>query len=370
MHPDWRAFLEAQGARIDADGAARFAPASAPAPTPASALGQGAPAGADALTDLSHLGIIRASGADAIKFLQGQVSNDLRELSATHSQLSSHCSAKGRMLAIFRMLRVGEDLLMVLPRVQMETLLKRLRMFVLRSEVSLADASDELVCLGLLLRAADNGAGQQAAGTVAVALAERFNPLPATANAMLQVGAASLIRVAGEQPRYLFVGPADSAQTLWEAVAGAGAERADADAWALADIRAGLPTVLPATSDTFVPQMANLHLVDGLSFHKGCYAGQEVVARMQYLGKLKRRMYMAEVECVQPPQPGDPLAAPGSQSEQVPGRIVDARPIGPGRYALLAVAEIAMAEGGELRLGEDGPVLALQPPPYGFPAEV
>lgn len=358
MHPDWRAFLEAQGAHLDADDVARFHPA--PAAGTASAT----------LVDLSHLGSIRVSGADAVGFLQGQVSNDLRELSATHSQLSSHCSAKGRMLAIFRVLRVGEDLLLLLPRVQLAALMKRLQMFVLRSKVSVTDASDELQCLGLLLRAPENGAGQQPVGAVATALAARFDPLPEAPNAMRQVDSESLIRVAGEQPRYLFVGPLASARALWETLAAAGAECADADAWALADIRAGLPTVLPATSDAFVPQMANLHLIDGVSFHKGCYAGQEVVARMQYLGKLKRRMYLAEVEAARPPQPGDPLAAPGSRSEQVPGRVVDARPIAPGRYALLAVAEIAMAEGGELRLGEDGPVLALEPPPYGFPAEV
>jgi folate-binding Fe-S cluster repair protein YgfZ len=116
--------------------------------------------------------------------------------------------------------------------------------------------------------------------------------------------------------------------------------------------------------------MANMQLIDGVSFTKGCYTGQEVVARMQYLGKLKRRMYVAEVDAEAAPAPGDVLHAPGSTSEQSPGWVVDARNAGPGRYQLLVVAEIASAESGEVRLGADGPALRLQPPPYGFPAEV
>ncbi|ESQ16145.1 MAG: hypothetical protein N838_06675 [Thiohalocapsa sp. PB-PSB1] len=118
--------------------------------------------------------------------------------------------------------------------------------------------------------------------------------------------------------------------------------------------------------------MANMHLIDGVSFTKGCYTGQEVVARMQYLGKLKRRMYVAEVNTDSAPRPGDLLSVPGSKSEQAPGRIVNVRQIESGRYALLVVVEIRSAEGGEVRLASadgDGPLLSLQEPPYGFPVQ-
>jgi tRNA-modifying protein YgfZ len=114
--------------------------------------------------------------------------------------------------------------------------------------------------------------------------------------------------------------------------------------------------------------MVNMQSIDGVSFNKGCYTGQEVVARMQYLGRLKRRMYVGEVESPVPPRPGDALEAAGSGSEQGAGRVVDARAVGGGRYALLAVVEIEAAEGGEVRLGTGGPVVRLGPPPYGFPA--
>jgi hypothetical protein len=126
--------------------------------------------------------------------------------------------------------------------------------------------------------------------------------------------------------------------------------------------------VYPATTDAFVPQMANMQLIDGVSFTKGCYTGQEVVARMQYLGKLKRRMYLAETACTTPPNPGDELQSPTSTSEQAAGRVVDARPVGDGRCELLAVVEIAAADEGNVRLGPDGPLLTLREPPYGFPA--
>jgi folate-binding Fe-S cluster repair protein YgfZ len=116
--------------------------------------------------------------------------------------------------------------------------------------------------------------------------------------------------------------------------------------------------------------MVNLQLIDGVSFTKGCYSGQEVVARMQYLAKPKRRMYLADVESPIPPRPGDALESATGSSEQAAGRVVDACPIGDGRYALLAVVEIEAAEGhGEVRLGASGARLRLQPPPYGFPTE-
>jgi folate-binding protein YgfZ len=340
MNPDWQAFLTARGATLGDDGAARFGTAAADTPC--------------ALTDLSHLGLIAVGGPDATDFLQGQASNDVRELSEAHTQLSSHCSAKGRMLASFRLLRIEDKLFLLLPRSQIAALLKRLRMFVLRAKVTIDDASDALVCFGIIGHCADD------------ALAAHFGALPQSDNDMTRAGAAALIRVAGELPRFLCIGPAADAQALWTAAAGQGAVEAHPDLWALQDIRAGIPTVLPETTDAFVPQMTNMQLIDGVSFHKGCYTGQEVVARMQYLGKLKRRMYIAEADTDAAPKPGDMLSTPGGGSEQGPGRVVDARASAPGRWELLVVAEIAVAEGGELRLGDDGPVLRLRTPAYGF----
>ena len=149
MNTDWRAFLESRSATVEETGelagSARFA---------------GTPTDADyALMDLSHLGLIAVGGPEAADFLQGQVSNDVRELSDSHSHLSSHCSAKGRMLANFRALRVEDSIFLVLPRSQMGALLKRLRMFMLRARVSIDDASDALVCFGMVGQCADPALG-------------------------------------------------------------------------------------------------------------------------------------------------------------------------------------------------------------------
>ena len=342
MNSDWRAFLETRSAAIDSVGHARF---------------DSAPKEPDcAIIDLSQLGVIAVDGPDAGQFLQGQLSNDIRELTDTHSQLSSHCSPKGRMLANFRIVRTADRFLLVLPRTQVEPLLKRLRMFVLRAKVSIDDVSDLNVCCGIIGHCAD------------AALGATFGALPAADNDMVQADDALLIRVAGDVPRFLWIGPAAQATALWQAlVSEAGAVEADAHLWSLHDIRAGIPTVMPETTDAFVPQMTNMQLIDGVSFTKGCYTGQEVVARMQYLGKLKRRMYVAEVETDTAPRPGDVLSVRGSTSEQVPGRVVDAQAIAPGRYALLVVVEISAAEGGEVRLRDGGPVLSLRALPYDLP---
>lgn len=344
MNADWRAFLEARGARIDPERGALFDAGAAAEPDAA-------------LVDLSELGLIAVAGPETLDFLQGQVSNDLRELSDAHSQLSCHCTAKGRMLANFRALRIEESIVLVLPRTQLPALLKRLKMFVLRAKVQVDDASDALVCAGVIGAAAS------------AALGATFGELPANDNGLARNRQTMLIRVAGPTPRWLLIGPADQVQAIWETLAET-VVQVNPDLWALYDIRAGIPVIRQETSDAFVPQMTNMQLIDGVSFHKGCYTGQEVVTRMQYLGKLKRRMYHAEVETETTPRPGDPVKVADSRSEQASDRIVDARQVGPNRWELLVVCEIAAAEGGQVRLGPDGPVLRLTPPPYGFPAPI
>lgn len=343
MNSQWQTFLAERAAVIDDAGDVRF---------------PNAPASADcALVDLSHLGLIALDGPEAASFLQGQVTNDVNAIGPTHTQLSAHCSPKGRMLASFRVLRQDERILLQLPRGLVPGLLQRLRMFLLRAKATIADISDEQVAVGL-------------AGDCAPALlAPHFPELPQGDNDLTRAGGVSAIRLPAPVPRFLLLGSPEPMQALWTALEGR-AQVVDPGYWALLDIRAGLPQVLPETREAFVPQMVNLQLIDGVSFTKGCYTGQEVVARMQYLGKLKRRMYWAEVASEGAPSPGDELYAEGSSSEQGAGRVVAAQPSGPGRYELLAVVEIDAAAGREVRIGgPEGPILTLSPPPYGFPAE-
>jgi folate-binding protein YgfZ len=146
------------------------------------------------------------------------------------------------------------------------------------------------------------------------------------------------------------------------------ATRMGSNFWALQEIRAGIATVFPATVEAFIPQMVNMQLVDGVSFTKGCYTGQEVVARMQYLGKLKRRMYLTHVDAETAPLPGDELFAADSKSGQGTGKVVDAQATGDG-YDMLAVIEIESAEKQTVHLGADGPLVEIKKLPYEFASE-
>ena len=307
-----------------------------------------------ALNDLSHFGLIQLEGEDAMQFLQGQFTNDMREVSEQHSNLSGWCSAKGRMLANFRVMRRGSAYLLQAPLAQVEPMIKRLRMFVLRSKVTIADVSDEWACFGLT-------------GDCAQALLQpHFTTLPETGNEAQVMDETILLRLPGTIPRFELIGPVNKLIDIWQSCE-TQATPMDSNFWALQEIRAGIPTVYPETREAFVPQMANMQLIDGVSFTKGCYTGQEVVARMQYLGKLKRRMYLAHVRSATQPQPGDELFARGSSSGQGAGKVVDAQAAGDG-YDLLAVIELeSLAQG--VHLGENGPALEILELPYEFASE-
>lgn len=317
------------------------------------------PAGsADAcrLFDLAHLGLIAVRGADAEQFLQGQMTCDVRQVTPERGRLGAHCNQKGRMLAICRLLRLDDGLYLQLPAERRDALRQQLQRFVLRSKVGLTDVSDTLGRIGI----AGQSAGQL--------LAERGLPVPRDADGQTSVGELYLVRHPGRLPRIQVMGPPAAIAALAADLAGSTLTGSPAD-WTLLDVQAGIPTVYSATAELCLPQMANLDLIGGVSFDKGCYVGQEVVARMHHLGKTKRRLYLAEFDGDVPPALGAELWSPTSSSRQSSGWILDTAPLAPGRQAALAVAEIGAAEGGEVRLGEQGPRLTLTPPPYGLGEE-
>jgi folate-binding protein YgfZ len=305
-----------------------------------------------AICDLDHLGLIRISGADKREFLQGQLTNDINQVTPQLAQLSSYCSPKGRMLGSFWIFQRDDDLYLQLPRAVLPAIFKRLRMFVLRSNVQIEDVSADLARCGL--------SGICAADVLPFA--------PKADKASETNDGLTVLKVPGEPTRFEVIGPADQVASLWQS-ASALADRVGPDFWTLADIRAGLPNVYEETAEAFVPQMANLQLIGGVSFTKGCYTGQEVVARMQYLGTLKRRMYRAHIDSTERPQPGTELFSPSSDSGQGAGRVVDAAPSPDGGFELLAVLQISIADAGDLRLGgPDGPAVELLGLPYSYEA--
>ncbi len=343
MNPQWQAFLEQHGARSDAAGVTDF----------------GDPAGelrsaenSRVLCDLSHFALIDVKGEDAASFMQGQFCNDVREVTDEHSQLSGHCTPKGRLLASFRLFRHDGHYYLRLPAALRDTLSKRLGLYVLRAKVCIAAAPESWVGFGFAGPDADQ-ALHAALGTV-----------PTQTDGVIAAKGTLVLRVPGPQPRFEIYGESAVLQNLWSTLA-SGARGVGAGAWSLLDIRSGLATILPQTTEAFVPQMVNLHQVGGVSFTKGCYPGQEVVARMHYLGKLKRRMYRAHITTDSAPQPGEPLHTAHAATGQDAGMIVDAQAAPQGGYELLAVVQCADVELGDVRLdGPQGAVLEFLDLPY------
>ena len=305
---------------------------------------------AAAICDLSHLGLLRVSGEDAADFLQGQLTNDVTQLTDSHSHLSAYCTPKGRVLALFRALRRDDAFILQLPREILAPIQKRLGMFVLMAKVTLEDVSDELAHFGII-------------GTDSIQrLENHFATLPNEENTVVHQKDLTLIRHPGAIPRYQVIGPIETVQSLWLALEGE-TSRVSAQTWSLLDIRAGIPHVYLNTQESFIPQMLNLDAIDGVSFTKGCYVGQEVVARMHYLGKQKRFMYRATVETDQALQAGDRLFSPSSRSEQGAGTVVDLQHVNSG-YELLVVLENDAAETNDVRVSENGPTLEIKNVPY------
>ena len=329
MNPQWQAFLEQNGARITDDTVNDFGD-----PTGELHLFETGPV----LCDLSHLGLIDVQGEDAATFLQGQFCNDVRLVTDQHSQLSGHCNPKGRLLASLRVFKREGHFYLQLPNSMREMLLKRLRMYVLRAKVTLDTVSADWVSFGL----AGTGADQLLNAALAT--------IPSQIDAVVTAAGCCVLRIPGPQPRFEIHGEISALRTLWTTLA-AGARAVGTNIWSLLDIRSGIATIVPLTTEAFVPQMVNLQRVGAVSFTKGCYPGQEVVARMQYLGKLKRRMYRAHIATDTAPQPAEALYTSHTENGQDTGMIVAAQAAPQGGYEVLAVTQCAAVELGGILLG-------------------
>jgi hypothetical protein len=297
------------------------------------------------------LGLLSFTGPDAEAFLQGQLSNDLKALAPGAVQLSSYNSPKGRMLATLALWRDGADGFRALVEADIaESLRKRLSMFVLRSKVTVADLSASCALIGI------GGAGARDAARAAMGAVPEAG--------QVDVGDAARTIALPDGRIVVAVAPAD-AEALRIRLAQTASE-VPADVWRWLGIRAGVPMIGAATQDLFVPQTANWDLLDGVSFHKGCYTGQEIIARTQYLGRLKERMHLFHADA-SPPPPGAKLFGVVF-GDQACGAVVEAAPSPAGGSDLLAVVQLS-ALAGPLHVGTpDGPVLAPLALPYALPA--
>lgn len=303
------------------------------------------------LCDLSSLSWLQIDGADAESFLHGQLTTDLQNLDSEHHQLSAFCNPKGRVLCLFRVFRWRQQFVAQIDKALADAVAQRLSVYVLRADVKLTPKQG-WVSLGVT-------------GTnVLNRLEEVLGPVPRQDNGLQVMDGELMLLVhpSASEPRVQLLGPPARLESLWSALHDTYPAVGEW-AWRWFDIRAGIPRLLPDNVEAFIPQMINLDLVGAISFSKGCYPGQEIVARTHYLGKLKQRMVLGHLE-KSLPVAGEALYT-SSFGEQRAGTVVDAQPSPSGGYDLLAVVQLRGATEDQLHVGDpNGEPMALQDLPY------
>jgi folate-binding protein YgfZ len=270
---------------------------------------------------LHHLGVLRFTGPDSLSFLQGQVSNDTRRLTEGAPVLAAYSSPQGRVLAVVHLLPHSSGVAAILPRELVSPTLERLRKFVLRAKVQMEDAGDLLCVSG------QHGTRGLESARLAVPQADK---------GYVEQDGIGVALVGRDSDRYWVIGAADKLAEHGLTGDIQIADQIEHD-WRLADIRAGLPQIYLATGEAFVAQMLNLDLLDGISFSKGCYTGQEIIARTQHLGRIKRRLYRLQL-----PSGEWRIGQPIHLSDGRAGRLVEAVRSGDG-FEALAVLNVEAA---------------------------
>ena len=335
MNPEWKAFLIENGAVFQNEELISFG-------DPESErliLAQGA-----FLSNPVDRGLIKVSGEDAESFLQNQLTNDIHNVTETHHQASAWCSPKGRIIANFRIFKRADTFYLSLSADLLEHVLKKLRMYVMMSKVTLEDITDSMVHFIF--------AGEGSESHLQQILGSEIS-----ANKTFQYKSLSILRFPGSPVRFDIYGDFDDARVIWmqckehaTPVSGIGSR--------YLSIVSGSPEITAASSEAWIPQMVNYIEVGGVDFKKGCYPGQEVVARLNYLGKTKRRMYQIEIDTNEAPEVG---AGIKSESESDAGKILSAVMNSDGKAQALAILKIAEASK-RLSLENDAKITLLDLP--------
>ena len=263
MNTNWIDFLKANKVTISNDMERQF---------PASQQVTG-----DSITAILHLGVIKVTGIDSAKFLQGQLTCNINELTGKNSFFSAFCNAKGKVISTLLIVKVADSFLLIIPAELMDKVIKKLQMYVLRSDVNLQNVSEELCLLGLI--SSDT---------------TLLSSMP-TENFAVTNEASTIIKFPSNSLRYLIISPIEQAMSLWMKLTQQHQVNVLASSiWRYLDISTGIPWLTEQSSEGYIPQMLNIDDLGGISFNKGCYTGQEIVARTHYLGKAKRKMFLVE----------------------------------------------------------------------------
>ena len=292
MNLNWQHFLSNHHAQFNSETDISFPSANVNSPK--------------ALYPIAHLGILSINGKDAAKLLQGQITCNVNDITETKSCLGALCNPKGRVLSTFLLIKTPDAFLMILPIDLLDSIQKKLRMYILRSDVTIDNATESLCLLGLK-------------DQTSLYSSERFYTDQAT---FIRVNFSNTLN------RQLIIADTDTATQLWtEYTTKENFIPTHSTDWQYLDLQDGIPWLCLATSEEFIPQMLNLDELGGISYTKGCYTGQEIVARTHYLGKSKRELVLAECQSPQTPAPNSSIYALDSESDQGIAKVVFALPV-------------------------------------------
>ncbi len=292
--------------------------------------------------DLSHFSVIQISGNDATEFLQNQLITNLSDLEHAGWLLSGWCLPNGRLLANFILFENQDSFFLILPSMLKEKIIKRLTMFVLRSKVSIEDVSDKYALIGLAGENSNNLLNQ---------IDSTFTPTKKQ-----NLKSSIVLQMPDETPRWFMIIKIDELKSIMNQILLAFKE-SDRASWSLLDIQASLPWITVTTSEQFIPQMLNLDQTGGLSYEKGCYPGQEIIARLHYRGEVKKRLFIGEGESEITPGPADQIE--NTESKKLVGDIIDAETVDGKRFQFLAVVELNASENVQIR-GEEKIAVSVQ----------
>lgn len=301
----------------------------------------------NSLFHLTQLGIIQISGSNAEKFLQGQLTCDVREVDAMQSRLGAHCDPKGRIQATFRLFKQADIYYFLLPKNMVQHLILGLQKYAIFFKVTLEDISQNWQAVGWYDPNNDSD------------LKTIYSGAPIELDAVMQLDNASLLRVPALKSRFIFVGPNKDIEKIQQKLNTVSTTHA-VNFWDLFDILAGIPSIYPETCGQFTPHQLSYHLINGISFDKGCYTGQEIVARMQYLGKLKQQMRRISFTYEQLPMPNTKIY---NDSGQEVGNIIMVAAETNTKAQALAILPVNFVKNIYLS-NPNGPILTLEELPY------
>jgi tRNA-modifying protein YgfZ len=326
MNNNWQSFIEERSGMVSDKLAAAFPPAEGNQTRQ--------------IYPLTHFGALCLFGPDAAKLLQGQITCDVNDISHSQSKMAAMCNAKGRVIATFLLVRYGESFMLILPDELIDIVQKKLQMYVLRSAVEISNVSGQYGFLGISEPEGSCNTFEASVEDKVIAMV-----LP------------------GKLPRKLLVGPADKLINFWnQCRATGGFSESESSQWRLLDVMSGLPWLTLATSEEYIPQMLNLDKLGGISFTKGCYTGQEIVARTHYLGKSKREMVLATCVSHIEPSPNAAVVLDGEPEQQAVGHVLTALH-DKTHWQLLLILQVEQKESSGFRL-RDNPEVQLQLIPF------